>query len=228
MNPQAQHNAKQTIAALDYISMSISTVRNDIEALYGQEHKRGVDEMISTTSDINNDLKSINNDFNSLVDKSKSMANVSMDCRRLHQYLSSIHDQIIDALNTSNHLNRVGLDFIAENIQENTKTPSEISLDKLLDRQDREHSFDVIPLESDLLLKRVKDGGHSGQFLADAFISSYRTNTPFNHSLGEIMRLDNEAIRLFHQTLHLRFIKGWSDALYYDIEQEILRIGGDL
>jgi len=119
------HQAKQAISSLEYISKSIKTVQNDIEALYSKEH-------ISTPI--------------------------------------------------------------------------------------------FIPLESDLLLKRVKDGGHSGEFLAHAFISSYRTHTPFQHSLGEIMKLDKEAIRLFHQILHIRFIKGWSDDVLYDLEQEIIAL----
>jgi len=50
----------------------------------------------------------------------------------------------------------------------------------------------------------VKDGGHSGEFLAEAFISSYR-KTPFDHGLGEIIKLDTEAIRLFHQILHIGY-----------------------
>ena len=71
------------------------------------------------------------------------------------------------------------------------------------------------------MLQRIKAGGHSGLFLADAFISAYRTNEPFNHSLGELIRLDNEGIRLFHQILHIRFIRGWSDDALYGIEQRI-------
>jgi len=110
-----QYKAKQAVDALKYISMSIKTVQNDIEALYGQEHKRSVAGLVSASTDINNHLKSINNDFNSLVDKSKSMANVSMDCKRLHEYLSSIHAQIIDALSTTNSLERVCLDFVSKN-----------------------------------------------------------------------------------------------------------------
>ena len=105
----------------------------------------------------------------------------------------------------------------------NAKT---ISLDELVAREEQERGFIPEPLDRDLLLKRVKDGGHSGQFLADAFISSYRTKTQFKHCLGEIMKLDYEAIRLFHEILHIRFISGWSDAVLYDIEQEIIEISG--
>jgi len=104
-----------------------------------------------------------------------------------------------------------------------------ISLDEMLARQDRERGFDLMPLEPDLLLKRVKDGGYSGQFLADAFISYYRTDHPFSHSLGKIMRLDPEGFRLFHQILHIRLIPGWNDQELYGIEQEIKTIlsGGE-
>ena len=99
-----------------------------------------------------------------------------------------------------------------------------IPLEELLESQGQ--PVQLLPLDADLLLKRIKDGGHSGEFLADAFISSYRTYTPFEHSLGEIMKLDLEAIRLFHQILHIRFISGWNDAVLYDIEQEIIEING--
>jgi len=102
-----------------------------------------------------------------------------------------------------------------------TESPKQISLDEMLSRQDRERGFDLIPLESGLLIKRVKDGGYSGQFLADAFISYYRTDQPFNHSLGNTIKLDAEAFRLFHQILHIRFISGWNDQELYGIEQEI-------
>lgn len=104
------------------------------------------------------------------------------------------------------------------------KTPQKNNLDQILARQDKERGFELLRLESELLLKRVKDGGYSGQFLADAFVSYYRTNTPFNHSLGSLIRLDYEGIRLFHQILQIRFIPGWTDQALYEIEREIKRI----
>ncbi len=80
-----------------------------------------------------------------------------------------------------------------------------------------------MPLEFMLLLKRVKDGGFSGQYLADAFISMYRI-TPFPHSLGDLKKLDAEGFRLFHEILHARLISGWSDNYLYEIEQQIKEI----
>ena len=86
-----------------------------------------------------------------------------------------------------------------------------------------------MPLDTDLLLKRVKDGGYSGLFLADAFISYYRTDHPFPHSLGKLLKLDPEGLRLFHQILSARLIPGWSDEVLYGIEQEIKTIlAGDV
>jgi len=102
---------------------------------------------------------------------------------------------------------------------------SALNLDDSLLQQETPVQF--LPLDSELLLKRIKDGGHSGKFLADAFISSYRTQTLFKHSLGEITRLDLEAVRLFHQVLHLRFISGWSDAFLYELEQKVIQLGGE-
>ena len=103
-------------------------------------------------------------------------------------------------------------------------TTQRISLEEALALQGQ--PVQLLPLEADLLIQRVKEGGHSGKFLADAFISCYRTYTPFEHSLGEIMKLDLEAVRLFHQILHIRFVKGWDDAVLYDLEQEIIALNG--
>ncbi|WP_305908487.1 hypothetical protein Q9L42_010460 [Methylomarinum sp. Ch1-1] len=91
----------------------------------------------------------------------------------------------------------------------------------ILARQAKERGLEPMILEADLLLKRIADGGHSGQFLADAFISAYCTDQPFNHSLSELIRLDAEGFRLFHEILHIRHVSGWRDETYYEIEQKI-------
>jgi hypothetical protein len=44
-------------------------------------------------------------------------------------------------------------------------------------------------IEVDLLVKRIKDGGFSGEYLKDAYISTYR-NIPFLQSLGDLIKLD--------------------------------------
>lgn len=102
--------------------------------------------------------------------------------------------------------------------------PAPITLDEYINEQAQERGLEPMPLETDILLKRVKDGGHSGQFLADAFISAYRTHQPFNHSLGELTRLDAEGFRLFHEILHIRHVPGWRDDALYGIEQQIKAI----
>jgi hypothetical protein len=99
-----------------------------------------------------------------------------------------------------------------------------IPLKELVKQQKQEQGIDPLALEPELLLDRIAQGGHSGQFLADAFISAYRTNQPFQHSLCELVRLDSEAFRLFHQILHIRHIPGWSDDGLYQIEQKIKAI----
>ena len=106
-------------------------------------------------------------------------------------------------------------------------TPGRISLEELIRQQNQERGLEPLPLESELLLKRISAGGHSGQFLADAFLSAYRTNKPFLHSLGELIKLDTEGFRLFHQVLHIRHISGWSDDKLYQIEQQIKAILND-
>lgn len=103
-----------------------------------------------------------------------------------------------------------------------TNPPRRISLEDILKQQDQERGLELMPLERDLLIKRVKAGGHSGQFLADAFLSAYRTERPFQHSLGELTRLDAEGFRLFHQILHIRYIPGWwNDQALFDIEHQV-------
>ncbi|MBF6649512.1 hypothetical protein [Methylobacter sp. BlB1] len=96
-----------------------------------------------------------------------------------------------------------------------------ISLDELIARQEREFGITPLQLEPELLIERVAQGGHSGLFLADAFISAYRTDTPFQHSLGKLIHLDAEGFRLFHEILHMRHVSGWSDEALYEIEQRI-------
>ncbi len=105
--------------------------------------------------------------------------------------------------------------------QYQNNTPRRMSMADTIKQQNQERGLAPLPLEAELLLKRVKDGGHSGQFLADAFISAYRTNTPFPHSLGGLIKLDAEGFRLFHQVLHIRHISGWNDNDLYQIEQQI-------
>lgn len=101
------------------------------------------------------------------------------------------------------------------------KTPRRMSMGDILKLQNQERGIEPLPLEPELLLKRIADGGHSGQFLVDAFLSAYRTDKPFLHSLGELIKLDAEGFRLFHQCLHIRHIPGWDDNKLYKIEQKI-------
>jgi hypothetical protein len=102
--------------------------------------------------------------------------------------------------------------------------PRRVALADLIKQQNQERGLEPLPMEVDLLLTRVANGGHSGQFLADAFISAYRTDKPFLHSLGELTKLDTEGFRLFHEILHIRHISGWRDDDLYDIEQQIKAI----
>lgn len=99
-----------------------------------------------------------------------------------------------------------------------------VSLDEILELQEQERGLTPMPLEVALLLERIKQGGHSGRFLADAFVSAYRTDQPFGHSLGELLKLDPEGFRLFHQILHIRHVPGWRDDSLYQIEQQIKAI----
>lgn len=105
-------------------------------------------------------------------------------------------------------------------------TPRRRTLAEIIEEQNQTRGLDPLPLEPALLLKRIADGGHSGDFLANAFLSAYRTDKPFLHSLGEITKLDSEAFRLFHQILHIRHIPGWNDDNLFQIEQRIKAIVG--
>lgn len=98
--------------------------------------------------------------------------------------------------------------------------PRKCSIKEILKEQTRERGIEPLSLESELLLDRIADGGFSGQFLADAFISAYR-GTAFPHSLSDLTRLDAEGFRLFHEILHMRHVPGWSDDSLCQIEQQI-------
>ncbi|MCL7419795.1 MAG: hypothetical protein M8364_02675 [Methylobacter sp.] len=99
--------------------------------------------------------------------------------------------------------------------------PRRRSLEDILNKQERARGINPLQLDPELLLERITQGGHSGQFLAEAFLSTYRTDRPFQHSLGELTRLDAEGFRLFHEILHIRHVPGWSDDALYQIEQQI-------
>lgn len=101
-----------------------------------------------------------------------------------------------------------------------TETPRKVSLDEVLAEQAFERGIVPMPLDADLLIRRIEQGGHSGKFLADAFLCTYRPHA-FNHPLMEVNRLDAEAFRLFHQCLHIRHVPGWSDTALYDIEKRV-------
>jgi hypothetical protein len=109
---------------------------------------------------------------------------------------------------------------------EQTTTKHRLSPSDFIKQQNQQRGLSPLPLEPELLLQRIAQKGHSGQFLADAFISAYRTHKPFLHSLGELFKLDAEAFRLFHEILHIRHVPGWSDANLYQIEQQIIALVG--
>lgn len=93
----------------------------------------------------------------------------------------------------------------------------------LAENQRQNQCLELVKLDHDLLLKRIKAGGYSGEYLAAAFLSCYRSR-PFNYSLFNTIRLDREGLVLFHGILHMRYVKGWSDDALYSIEQEIKAI----
>ncbi len=104
-----------------------------------------------------------------------------------------------------------------------THPTCKVSLADIQAMQQNERGLKPMPLDADLLIKRIEQGGHSGQFLANAFKSAYRM-IPFNRSLGDLVKLDAEAFRLFHQVLHMRHINGWSDDVLYSIERRIINV----
>lgn len=105
-------------------------------------------------------------------------------------------------------------------------------LEQQLAKVAQERGLTPMPLETDILLRRVSCLDWSGEFLGDAFISVYWRNRNFNHSLFQLINLDAEGFRLFHQILHVRFIKGWSDdqlhALMLQINEILIRGRGDV
>ncbi len=99
--------------------------------------------------------------------------------------------------------------------------PTTPSLADALAQNQTERGIEPLPLETERLLQRIQQGGSSGRFLADAFISAYRPGMAFNHALAELNQLDAEGFRLFHQILHIRTCPGWTDDHLYRIEQQI-------
>lgn len=102
--------------------------------------------------------------------------------------------------------------------------PKTMTFGGFFKRQAEELGLQPMMIEADLLISRVRQGGESGQFLADAFLSAYRKGVPFKHSLFELINLDAEGFRLFHQILHIRHVPGWDDSALYQTEQQIINI----
>jgi hypothetical protein len=90
-------------------------------------------------------------------------------------------------------------------------------------KTDQSDILDSSQIDFELLIQRIKQGGHSGLFLADAYLSTYR-GSPFPHALKEIMKLDIPGFRLFMCILHMRQVPGWDDDALYEIEQKIIEI----
>ncbi|UOA08586.1 hypothetical protein [Methylobacter sp. S3L5C] len=97
-------------------------------------------------------------------------------------------------------------------------------LSESIAQQNEQRGITPMPLEQDTLLRRIKAGGWSGQFLGQAYLSVYFTDKPFNLSLGKLINLDAEGFRLFHQILHVRHISGWNDDALWDLAIEVRAI----
>jgi len=98
---------------------------------------------------------------------------------------------------------------------------SPITLDELLSRQAKERGITPMALEHVTLLRRVHAGDWSGRYLAHAFISAYYIGQPFEESLGDLINLDAEGFRVFHQILHIRHVPGWRDDELNGLVREI-------
>lgn len=114
--------------------------------------------------------------------------------------------------------------FLVPNAVGIENRPKAMTFGGFFKRQAEEFGLKPMPLEVDLLISRIRQGGHSGDFLANAFLSAYRKNHPFNHALFELINLDAEAFRLFHQILHIRHVPGWDDNALFAIEKQIQAI----
>ena len=101
-----------------------------------------------------------------------------------------------------------------------------ISYEQMLGQQAATHSTTPKEFNAELLIKRVKAGGDSGVYLAEAFISAYSMED-FNGSLGNSVYLDAEGLGLLVEIIYIRKIKGWSDSEYHAICCEIKDIIGD-
>jgi hypothetical protein len=97
---------------------------------------------------------------------------------------------------------------------------SEEDIQKLKDDNLKAMGLVPMKLEREILLRRISEGGWSGEFLADAFISAY-TGTPFNWRLDKLISLDGEGFRLFHQILHIRHVENWNDDDYAQILRDV-------
>ncbi len=98
-----------------------------------------------------------------------------------------------------------------------------ITVDDAVKQRDEMMGITPMPLDDERLLKRIKQGGWSGEYLAEAFLSAYGMR-PFNQSLHKLINLDAEGFRLFHQICHIRHVPGWNDEELYEVALKIAKI----
>jgi hypothetical protein len=173
-----------------------------------------------TINDLYQAFASLADSYNQAYESvtSSNLAILQADCA----LLAGVAQALKANANTAHLQDKAGV----QTGQYQTKTPNRTSLSEIITKQNQDRGLVPMPLEVDLLLKRVADGGHSGQYLADAFISAHRIGKPFNHSLGEVVQLDCEAFRLLHEILHIRHVPKWNDDDLYHVEQQVIAIVG--
>lgn len=96
-----------------------------------------------------------------------------------------------------------------------------IPIQEILAQQEQERGLKPLVLEKAALLRRVRAGDWSGRYLGQAFLSAYQIGQSFEQGLGDLINLDAEGFRLFHEILHIRHVRGWRDDVYFDLAKEI-------
>jgi len=109
----------------------------------------------------------------------------------------------------------------------NTTKPKPISYEQALGAKCAIKHAIPEKFDSELLLKRIKAGGKSGRYLAQAYISAYWM-AQFKGSLGDVIFLDAEGLALFIDIINIRKIKGWEDHSYCELACEIQDIIGEV
>lgn len=101
-----------------------------------------------------------------------------------------------------------------------------ISMEEIIEKQNKARGFDVTQIDKDKFIERIKWKDWSAYYLGKAFVSMYRPHVKAILNLTDTCNLDSEGLNFFFKIIFARDVPKWSDQYLYEIEQEVIEILG--